>query len=114
MEYRSAWGQGDASGGVAGVVDGGTQGGVDDAARLVGLVRAQDADVEAWRAAELHLLERAVRCRLEALGVPVTADLGVALMAIATLLGGHAPEWGGDVRDSLGEVALLGLRLLDP
>jgi hypothetical protein len=34
-------------------------------------------------------------------------------MATATLLGEHAPEWGGDARCSLREIALLGLRLLD-
>lgn len=85
----------------------------DGAVRLVELVRAQGAGVEAWQAAELHLLDQALRGRLEALGIPATADLGVGLMAVATLLGEHAPEWGGDVRSSLAEIALLGLRLLD-
>lgn len=86
---------------------------MEGAARLVNRVQAQEADLEAWQAAELHLLVQALRRRLEGLGVPVTPELGVALMAVATLLGDHAPEWGGDVRGSLGEIALLGLHLLD-
>ena len=76
------------------------------------MVRAQAADLEAWQAAELHLLETAIRARLDALGVPVTPDVAVALMATATLLGDYVPEFGGDARCALGEVAQLGLRLL--
>ena len=84
-----------------------------DKEQLATLVRTQAGDMEAWQAAELHLLEVALRERLESLGVPVTPDVAVALMATATLLGEYAPEWGGDARCSLGELALLGLQLLD-
>ncbi|MPZ72748.1 MAG: hypothetical protein GEU74_05865 [Nitriliruptorales bacterium] len=84
-----------------------------DKEQLATLVRAQACDMEAWQAAELHLLSQALRERLDALGVAVTPDVAVALMATATLLGDHAPEWGGDARCSLGELALLGLTLLD-
>ena len=80
---------------------------------LTTVVRAQSAALEAWQAAELHLLETAFRDRLAALGVAVTPDVAVALMATATLLGDCVPEWGGDARCALGEVAQLGLRLLD-
>ena len=76
------------------------------------LVRGQACDLEAWQEAELHLLEQAFQERLEAVGVVPTHDVAVALMATATLLAEHAPEWGGDVRCSLAEVAMLGLRLL--
>ena len=79
---------------------------------MTSTVRAQAAQLEAWQAAELHLLECAVRERLAAAGVSVTPDVAVALMATATLLGESAPEWGGDARCALGEVAQLGLRLL--
>jgi hypothetical protein len=76
------------------------------------LVRGQACTLEAWQDAELHLLEQAFRERLDAVGVAPTHDVAVALMATATLLAEHAPEWGGDVRCSLAEVAMLGLRLL--
>ncbi len=33
-------------------------------------------------------------------------------MAVAYLLAERAPEWGGDQRGTLGDVAVLGLRLL--
>lgn len=85
-----------------------------DAEQLTTVVRSQASEIEAWQAAELHLLEQAYKEQLEALGVRATPDVAVALMAAATLLGRHAPEWGGDVRSSLAEVALLGLALLDP
>ena len=80
---------------------------------LEALVRTQSCDLEAWQAAELHLLEQAFRARLADLGVLVTPDVAVALMATATLLGNNIPEWGGDARCALGEVAQLGLRLLE-
>lgn len=80
---------------------------------LARVVRSQAAEMAAWEAAELHLLEAALRARLTDLGVTATPDVAVALMAVATLLGEHTPEWGGDVRCTLGEIALLGLRLLD-
>ena len=84
----------------------------DDRDQLTMVVRAQVDSLEAWQAAELHLLECAFRERLEALGVAATPDVAVALMATATLLGNNVPEWGGDARCALAEVAQLGLRLL--
>ncbi|MEX2100875.1 MAG: hypothetical protein WEB19_05620 [Acidimicrobiia bacterium] len=83
---------------------------VDKRDQLTTVVRAMET--EAWQEAELHLLERAFRERLAALGVDVTPDLAVTLMATATLLAQYTPEWGGDARCCLGEIALLGLRLL--
>ena len=80
---------------------------------LTTLVRRQAHQLEAWQEAELHLLGQALRERLSALGMAPTRDMAVALMATATLLGEHAPEWGGDVRCSLAEVAMLGLGLLE-
>ena len=81
--------------------------------QLTTIVRAQACDMEAWEAAELHLLDQAFRQRLEALGIEPTTDVGVALMAAAILLGPHTPEWGGDCRATLCEIARLGLGLLD-
>ena len=84
-----------------------------DRDELATLVHAQSQAMEAWQAAELHLLEQAFRDRLAELGVALTPDVAVALMATATLLGDSLPEWGGDARCALGEVAQLGLRLLE-
>ncbi len=86
---------------------------MDGQRELTTLVRGQAGAMEAWEAAELHLLQAALRARLESLGVSVTPDVAVALMATATMLGEHAPEWGGDARCALAEVALLGLELLE-
>ena len=36
----------------------------------------------------------------------------MAFMAVAMLLAEHAPEWGGDCRDALAEIAQLGLSML--
>jgi hypothetical protein len=69
--------------------------------------------MEAWEEAELYLLERAFRLRLELLDIDVTPDVAVGIMAVASFLSEHTPEWGGDVRGTLGEIALLGLRLLE-
>ena len=80
---------------------------------LTTVVRANAAEMEAWQAAELHLLHQALRERLADLGVSLTPDVALALMATATLLAPTTPEWGGDVRCTLGEIALLGLRLLE-
>jgi hypothetical protein len=33
-------------------------------------------------------------------------------MAVAMLVAEHTPEWGGDCRDALAEIAQLGLSLL--
>jgi hypothetical protein len=76
-------------------------------------VRAQVDELEVWEAAQLHLLEGAVRERLALLQIEPTADVAVALMAVAMLLAEHTEEFGGDVRDVLGEISSLGLRLLD-
>jgi hypothetical protein len=81
---------------------------------LTALVRIQHDDVDICARAELHLLERALRERLAVVGVEPTPDVAVAMMAVAHLVGAHAAEWGGDARSGLAEVALLGLRLLDP
>jgi hypothetical protein len=86
---------------------------MDDKERLATVVREQAQCAEAWQAAEAHLLSVALRARLDALGVAVTPDVAVALMATATLLGTSTPEWGGDARCTLSEIALLGLNLLD-
>ena len=59
-----------------------------------------------------YLLEVEFRERLAALRVDVDQDVSVALMAVAMLLAEKAPEWGGDCRDALGEIAQLGLALL--
>lgn len=75
--------------------------------------RAQAADLQAWEQAELHLLERVLRDRLAHLGLAPSAEVGATLMVVAQLLAERSPEWGGDARTSLAEVALLGLRLLE-
>jgi hypothetical protein len=82
-------------------------------APLAALVRAQVDEMEPWESAELHLLEGAFRDRLDALGVRADCDVAVALMAVSELLCHHTPEWGGDVRTSVGEIGMLGLRLLN-
>ena len=46
------------------------------------------------------------------LGVEPSPELSVALMALAMLLAERAPEWGGDCRDTLGEIAQVGLSML--
>lgn len=69
--------------------------------------------MDAWESAELHVLEIVLRERLCALRIGLTPDTGAVLMAIAQLLAERAPEWGGDARDTLAEIAVLGLRLLE-
>ncbi len=59
-----------------------------------------------------YLLEVELRERLAVLGVNPSPDVSVAFMALAMLLAERAPEWGGDCRDALGEIAQLGLSLL--
>ncbi len=86
----------------------------DDPARdLADLVGRQADSMEVWANAELHVVEAVLRERLALLGVEPTPDMAVALMALAQLLAERTPEWGGDARDVLGEVAVLGLRLLE-
>ena len=86
---------------------------MDEREGLTTVVRTQAAEMAPWQDAELHLLHQALRERLDDLGVRCDADVALALMATATLLAPSTPEWGGDVRCTLGEIALLGLRLLD-
>jgi hypothetical protein len=59
------------------------------------------------RAAEL-------RERLAGLGVDTTPDVGAALMAAAMLIAEGSAEFGGDYRDALGDLAAVGLELLEP
>ncbi|HWC11252.1 MAG TPA: hypothetical protein VG455_08525 [Acidimicrobiales bacterium] len=84
----------------------------DERTSLTDLIRAQLAERDVWEVASTHVLSVELRDRLAALGVEVTPDVSVALMAVAMLLAEKAPEWGGDCRDTLGEIAQLGLRLL--
>jgi hypothetical protein len=81
--------------------------------RLATIVRAQAHDLEICEAAQLHLVEVLLRERLETLAIEPSPDLAVALMAVSVLLAQRTPEWGGDSRDVLGEIAQLGLRLLE-
>lgn len=80
---------------------------------LATVVRAHAETADACERAEIYLLERAFRERLALLHIELTPELAVALMAAATFLAEYTPEWGGDARCSLGEIALLGLRLLE-
>jgi hypothetical protein len=85
----------------------------DDPARdLADLVGRQAETLEVWANAELHVVEVVLKERLALLGVEPTPDMAVALMALAQLLAERTQEWGGDARDVLAEVAVLGLRLL--
>ena len=84
----------------------------DERANLTELIRAQLAERDVWEVASTHILCVELRDRLRALGVEPNPDVSVALMAVAMLLAEKAPEWGGDCRDALGEIAQLGLSLL--
>ncbi len=84
----------------------------DERANLTELIRAQLAERDVWEVASTHILCVELRDRLRALGVEPNPDVSVALMAVAMLLAEKAPEWGGDCRDTLGEIAQLGFRLL--
>jgi hypothetical protein len=79
---------------------------------LTDLIRNQLADRDVCDIAGTYLLEVELRERLALLGIEPTPDMSVALMALAMLLAERAPEWGGDCRDTLGEIAQLGLALL--
>ena len=79
---------------------------------LVELVKSQVTEAEPWQTAEWHLLEQAFRDRLDRAGIPVTPEAAATLMAAAVFLSAHTPEWGGNARDTLGELAALGLHLL--
>ena len=84
----------------------------DARAQLTDLIRSQLEDRDVCEVAGTYLLEVELRERLVVLGVEPTPDLSVALMALAMLLAERAPEWGGDCRDTLGEIAQLGLSML--
>ena len=84
----------------------------DERSNLTELIRNQLAARDVCDVASTYLLEVELRERLAALGVETTPDVSVALMAVAMLLAEKAPEWGGDCRDALGEIAQLGLSLL--
>jgi hypothetical protein len=81
--------------------------------QLAELVAQQAADMEAWESGELYLLEVALRERRALLGCTSNDQLGAALMAVAQLLAERCPEWGGDARTTLCDVAVLGLRLME-
>jgi hypothetical protein len=76
------------------------------------MIRAQLEDRDVCDVASTYLLEVELRERLAMLSVEPSPDLSVALMALAMLLAEKAPEWGGDCRDTLSEIAQLGLSLL--
>ena len=84
----------------------------DARADLTDLIRSQLAERDVCAVAGTYLLEVELRERLAVLGVAPSPDVSVALMAVAMLLAETAPEWGGDCRDALGEIAQLGLSLL--
>ena len=79
---------------------------------LTELIKSQLAERDVCSVAGTYLLEVELRERLELLGVSVTPDVSVALMAVAMLLAEKSPDFGGDTRDALGEIAQLGLSLL--
>jgi len=84
----------------------------DERASLTDLIRRQLAERDICEIADTYLLEVELRARFEALGVDPSPDVSVALMAVAMLLAEKAPEWGGDCRDTLAEIAQVGLSLL--
>jgi hypothetical protein len=84
----------------------------DARAQLTELIRAQLEERDVCQVAGTVLLGVELRERLAMLGVEPTPDLSVALMALAMLLAERVPEWGGDSRDTLGEIAQLGLSML--
>ena len=84
----------------------------DARAALTDLIRQHLADRDVCDVAGTYLLEVELRERLALLGVEATPDVSVALMAVAMLLVEKSPEFGGDCRDALGEIAQLGLSLL--
>jgi hypothetical protein len=84
----------------------------DERTSLTEVIKMQLAARDVCDVAGTYLLEVEFRERLAALGVDIDSDVSVALMAVAMLLAEKAPEWGGDCRDALGEIAQLGLALL--
>ena len=87
----------------------------DERANLLRMVQAHADERECWENAGTGIIESQVRARLESMGIDVSADLALGLMAAAMVVAEHAPEFGGDARDVLGELCLIGLGLLgDP
>jgi hypothetical protein len=80
--------------------------------QLTDLVRTQLAERDVCEVAGTYLLEVELRERLALVAVEMSPDISVALMAVAMLLAERAPEWGGDCRDTLCEIAQLGFALL--
>ena len=79
---------------------------------LVDAVQAHAAARECWEAAGTCIVESQVRSRLDALGIEVSEELALGLMAASMVLAEHTPEFGGDARDVLGELCLVALGLL--
>lgn len=86
----------------------------DQLRELAELVGRQAGNLDVWKDAELCVIEVLLRERLATLGIQASPEVGACMMAVAQLLSERAPEFGGDARDTLAEVAVLGLRLLDP
>lgn len=80
--------------------------------QLTELIRMQLGERDICAVASTCVLEGELRERLALVGVDVTPDLSVALMALAMLLAERSPDFGGDCRDTLGEIAQLGLSML--
>jgi hypothetical protein len=80
--------------------------------QLTNLIREQLASRDVCERAGTYLLEIELRERLAVMGVEPSPDMSVALMALAMLMAERAPEWGGDCRDTLNEIAQLGLSML--
>jgi hypothetical protein len=76
------------------------------------VVSAVDARA-CWERAQDHLVLGSLVERLGELGVEVTPAVAVALMGAAMLLAEGTEEFGGDARDVLGDLAALGLALLE-
>ncbi|MDQ3978297.1 MAG: hypothetical protein M3314_01920 [Actinomycetota bacterium] len=86
----------------------------DQLRELAELVGQQAGNLDVWTSAELCVLEVLLRERLTTLGIQPSPEVGACMMAVAQLLSERSPEFGGDARDALAEVAVLGLRLLEP
>ena len=84
----------------------------DERTNLTELIRNQLAARDVCDVAGTYLLEVELRERLAVLGVEASPDVSVALMAVASSWPRRRPEFGGDCRDALGEIAQLGLSLL--
>lgn len=81
--------------------------------KLVWALSTSAREADCAQQAEWHLLEMEFRARLDDAGIQAGPDAAATLMAAAVFLAQHVPEWGGDARDSLADLAHLGLRLLE-